>query len=177
MRYLIDKLACPICGEEIPLSAQTVHVQCPGCQNQFSLRGHLCPDCGHYHNQKVHVCEQCDRPLRLRCPECNAYNWSAEANCQQCGASLDLVTRLIKSADTNERLQQQMANSRQLKEQELASSNARMERMLAEERADIAALRKRQLEQKEAERKMLRLIAVIAGAVLIAFIIYMLATF
>ena len=176
MRYLIANLECPVCGEEIALDTQTAQVQCPNCQSQFSLRGHLCPNCGHYHNKSVSVCVQCDRPLELRCPECGAYNWSGDEVCQQCGASIDLLTRLLKQTDTIERLQQQMTDSRRIKEQEAASSNARMERMLAEERADIEALRRRQLEQQEMERKLLRAMGLITGVVLVIFIVYMLIT-
>ncbi|HEY89557.1 MAG TPA: zinc ribbon domain-containing protein [Thermoflexia bacterium] len=176
MRYLIANLECPVCGAEIALAAQTAQVQCPGCQNQFSLRGRLCPNCGRYHNKNVSVCEQCDRPLELRCPECGAYNWSGDEVCQQCGASIDLVTRLLKQTDTTERLQQQMVDSRRIKEQGAASSNARMERMLAEERADIEALRRRQLEQQAAERKLLRTMGLLIGVMLVIFIVYMLLT-
>ncbi|MEA3308693.1 MAG: zinc ribbon domain-containing protein [Chloroflexota bacterium] len=176
MRYLIADMECPVCGEEIALTTHTEQVQCTSCQSQFSLRGRLCPNCGHYHNKNVSVCAQCDHPLKLRCPECGAYNWSGDEVCQQCGAHIDLLTRLIKQTDTAEWLQQQMSTSRRIKEQEAASSNARMERMLAEERADREALRRRQLEQQAAERKLLRRIILIAGVMLVIFIVYLLIT-
>ena len=176
MRYLIASLECPVCGEEIALPTHTEQVQCASCQNQFSLRGRLCPNCGHYHNKNVSVCAQCDHPLELRCPECGTYNWSGDEQCQQCDAPIDLLTRLLKQTDTIERLHQQMTDSRRIKKQVTASANARMERMLAEERAAREALRQRQLEQQEAERKMLRTIALIASVVLVIFIICMLIT-
>lgn len=174
-RYLVQTMECPLCGASIDLDSQAAQVRCPGCGNEILLRNHLCPYCGTYHNKVVTSCQKCGLEMTRRCSQCGALNWVGDEKCGECGTALDMIALLTGQLTTADRLDQQMAEARQIKDLEETASAARMERMLAEETARQAEIRRQIQEQKERERKTLIAAGIIAGSVLIFLLISMLA--
>jgi hypothetical protein len=69
------------------------------------------------------------------------------------------------------RLNEQMDEAGQIKAAETAASQARMERMLAEEREMREALRLRLIEQNEQEKKTLTIVLSVAGVLFLIMLI------
>ncbi len=174
-RYLILAMECPLCGTNIALDSQSTQVCCPGCGNEIPLRDRLCPYCGAYHNKTATSCQKCGLEMTRRCPQCGALNWVGDEECGECGATLDMVALLTGQLTTTDRLDQQMADARQIKDLEETASAARMERMLEKEAVRQAEIRLRIQEQKEQERKALTAAGIIAGIVLIFLLVSVLA--
>jgi len=74
------------------------------------------------------------------------------------------------------RLNEQMDEAGQIKAVETAASQARMERMLAEEREMREALRLRLIEQKAQEKKALTIALYVVGGLLLIILIIALIT-
>ena len=168
-------MECPVCGASIELDSQAAQVRCPGCGNEILLRDHLCPYCGAYHNKVVTSCQKCGLEMTRRRSQCGASNWVGGEHCRECGTTLDMVALLTGQLTTADRLNQQMAEAQQLKDLEETASAERMERMLAEEAARQAEIRRQIQEQKERERKTLIAAGIIAGIVLIFLLVSVLA--
>ncbi len=173
---LLQKISCPSCNAPIDLrgqSADGVYVHCAACGSEFILKGHVCPYCGTYHEQETGFCRKCGAGLARRCPKCNTVNWIGDEYCASCGAPLDILELIVQrhNQGTEGRLYQQMDEAQKIKETEMAASQARMNRMLAEEREQQAAVRHRLLEQKRQEKKILTIVLGVAAALVIMIVI------
>jgi DNA-directed RNA polymerase subunit RPC12/RpoP len=67
-----EQFVCPHCrcGVEVSLAPEDRIVDCPECQQQFSVPGTLvnCPDCGHKVSPKAVACPNCGSPFRSAPP-------------------------------------------------------------------------------------------------------------
>lgn len=175
----LQSVACPNCGSPINLrglSTSGSDVQCEACGGTFILQGHVCPYCGTYHEKATAFCRQCGSPLSRRCPKCETNNWIGDEYCVHCGAPLDIFELISQRyvVETSDRLYQQMEESQQVKQAEMAASDARLARMLAEEKEFNAALQRRRLEQKQQEQKVLMIVAGVAVVMLVLVVISLL---
>lgn len=172
----LQSMSCPGCGSPIDLRKQSTHgayVACDACGSEFVLQGHVCPYCGTYHQQEVDHCRRCGAGLSRRCPQCTTVNWIGDEYCAHCGAPLDILELIVQrhNQDTKDRLYQQMDESQKVREAEVAASQARYNRMLAQEHAEQAALRQRILEQKQKEKKVLSIVLGIAAVIVVLIIV------
>ncbi|HOT91373.1 MAG TPA: hypothetical protein PLJ78_06515 [Anaerolineae bacterium] len=170
------QIACPNCHASLDLhrkSADGTYVHCEACGSEFMLKGHLCPYCGTYHEQEVGFCHQCGAGLMRRCPKCDTVNWIGNEYCTHCGTSLDILELIVQRyiQDVEDHLYVRMDEAERLKAEEMAASQARMERMLAEEREFQAAIHQRLLEQKLQEQKILKIALSVAAVLFVVFVI------
>ncbi len=175
------QIACPNCTAALDLrrrSADGAYVYCEACGSEFALKGHVCPYCGTYHEQEVGFCHRCGAGLTRRCPKCDTVNWIGNEYCTNCGASLDILELIVQRhiQDVEGRLYQQMDEAERVKAAEMAASQARMERLLAEEREFQAAIQQRLLEQKRQERKILTIVLSVAVVLFVVIIVIALLT-
>jgi len=140
--------------------------------------GHVCPYCETPNDQDASFCRKCGVTLTQRCPHCNTVNWIDDEHCVQCGATLGVLEWIIRRDNLGVagRLNEQMDEAGQIKANETAASQARMERMLAEEREMREALRLRLIEQRAQEKKALTIVLSVAGVVLLIILITALIT-
>ncbi|HOU14388.1 MAG TPA: zinc ribbon domain-containing protein [Anaerolineae bacterium] len=174
--HLLQKVACPNCNAPIDLRGQSTagaYVHCAACGSEFVLKGHVCPYCGAYHEQEAGFCRKCGAGLTRRCPKCSTINWIGDEYCVNCGAPLDILELIVQrhTQGTAGRLYQQMDEAQTIKEMEMAASQARMNRMLAEEREHQAAIRRRLLEQRRREKKVLTIVLGVAAVLVIIIIV------
>lgn len=135
--------------------------------------GHVCPYCETRNDQDAGFCRKCGVALTRRCAHCNTVNWIDDEQCIQCGAALDILEWIVRRDNLGVagRLNEQMDEAGQIKADETAASQARMERMLAEERDMREALRLRLIEQRAQEKKALTIVLSVAGVVLLIIVI------
>ncbi|MFP4344080.1 MAG: hypothetical protein ACLFU8_05245 [Anaerolineales bacterium] len=164
--YLVDRVLCPTCGSPIELDESSAQVQCKACGTGVALRYHMCPRCGAYHQEPVSACNSCGLGTVYSCPKCGAKNWAGDDRCQTCNAPLDLITLLTHHTNTADRLYRQMREANDIKSRESAAAEARMARLLEQDRVRQKKLLQRQREQQARERKMILSITVI-GIVLL----------
>jgi hypothetical protein len=143
-----------------------------------NIPGHVCPYCDTLNEQSASFCRKCGVALTRRCSHCDTVNWIDDDHCVQCGAALDLLEWIVRRDNLGVagRLNEQMNEAGQIKAVETAASQARMERMLAEEREMREALRLRLIEQRAQEKKTLMIVLSIAGVVLLIILIIALIT-
>jgi len=132
----------------------------------------MCPRCETINVPDARYCVSCGEKLREPCVRCGSLNWVHAARCQHCGAALDLLEHIVlRHAETTaERLQRLQAEMPALKEEAERASQARLEKMWAQERERQAALAKAKAEQQRQER-MLLIGAVAAVAVMLIIIL------
>jgi hypothetical protein len=135
--------------------------------------GHVCPYCDTLNDQSASFCRKCGVALTRRCSHCDTVNWIDDEHCVQCGAALDILEWIVRRDNLGVagRLNEQMDEAGQIKAVETAASQARMERMLAEEREMREALRQRLIEQKAQERKTLTIVLSVVGVLLLIMLI------
>lgn len=135
--------------------------------------GHICPYCETLNDQDASFCRKCGVALTRHCPHCDTVNWIDDEHCVQCGAALDILEWIIRRDNLGVagRLNEQMDAAGQIKAVETAASQARMERMLAEEREMREALRLRLIEQRAQEKKTLTIVLSIAGVLVLIIVI------
>ena len=140
--------------------------------------GHICPYCETHNDQEADFCRKCGVALTRRCSHCDTVNWIDDEHCTQCGAALDILEWIVRRDNLGVagRLNEQMDEAGQIKAVETAASQARMERMLEEERQMREALRLRLIEQRAQEKKALTIVLSIAGVVLLIILIVALIT-
>lgn len=140
--------------------------------------GHVCPYCETDNDQDAGFCRKCGVALTRRCSHCDTVNWIDDEHCAQCGAALDILEWIIRRDNLGVagRLNEQMDEAGQIKAVETTASQARMERMLAEEREMREALRLRLIEQRAQEKKALTIVLSVAGALLLIILIVALIT-
>jgi ribosomal protein L40E len=135
--------------------------------------GHVCPYCETQNEREASFCRKCGVALTRRCSHCDTVNWIDDEHCVKCGAALDILEWIIQRDNLGVagRLNEQMDGAGHLKDVETAASQARMERMLAEEREMREALRLRLIEQRAQEKKTLTIVLSIAGVLLLIMLI------
>lgn len=140
--------------------------------------GHVCPYCDTLNEQSASFCRKCGVALTRRCSYCDTVNWIDNEHCTQCGAALDILEWIIQRDNLGVagRLNVQMDEAGEIQAVETAASQARMERMLAEEREMREALRLRLIEQKAQEKKALTIVLYVAGALMLIILIVALIT-
>lgn len=148
------------------------------CKMMNDNPGHVCPYCETLNDQDAGFCRKCGVTLTRRCPHCDTVNWIDDEQCVQCGAALDILELIIRRDNLGVagRLNEQMDEAGQIKAAETAASQARMERMLAEEREMREALRQRLIEQRAQEKKTLTIVLSVTGVVLLIILIVALVT-
>lgn len=140
--------------------------------------GHVCPNCDTLNEESASFCRKCGIALTRRCSYCDTVNWIDAEHCVQCGAALDILEYIIQRDNLGVagRLNLQMDEGGEIKALETAASQARMERMLEEEREMHEALRLRLIEQKAQEKKALTIALSVAGGLLLIILIIALIT-
>jgi hypothetical protein len=140
--------------------------------------GHICLYCNTPTEPSADFCRKCGVALTRRCSHCDTVNRPADESCTHCGAALDIIERIVRRDNLGVagRFYRQMDDAEQIQALETAASQARMERMLAEEREMHEALRLRLIEQRAQEKKMLMMVLSIAGVVLFIILIAALLT-
>lgn len=172
---ILLEIACPNCFNPIDVREHGRHVVCDACNSQFLLQGHLCVRCKNYTAEESSLCGQCGSPLKRVCGRCHTVNWIGDEYCIQCGQAMDIIDILQRhsSSATTDRLHQQMAEARRLKELEMQASERRMAEMMAAEEARLAELRRRQELVRARERVVI--VLVLAGLALFIVTVLLLA--
>jgi hypothetical protein len=163
---MLTEVACPNCLHPIDIRQHGRHITCVACHSQFVLDGHICPHCNAYHTQEQPFCGECGLALTRVCEKCHTSNWAGDEYCKHCGTAMDILQLLKKSyaQTTADRLQEQMAWSKEIKAKEEADSQRRMAKMMADEQARLQELARRRTAQRQKDRRL------IALAVLLAFV-------
>ncbi|MCP4360036.1 MAG: zinc ribbon domain-containing protein [Chloroflexi bacterium] len=159
---ILTEIACPNCLNPIDVREHGRHVTCDACNSKFILEGHICPQCQTYHRQDQPFCRECGEPMTRTCQKCQTINWSGDEYCRQCGAAMDIFQLLNQthSHATADRLNEQMAWSRDIKEQERIASDNRMAQMMADEKVRLQENARRRAVQREKDRQLFLLIGV-----------------
>ena len=165
-----DIIVCPSCRNDINVTPTDTEIQCGVCGEEYELAGHLCPICFTYHEDDELLCTRCGTPLTRICHNCRHVNWSGHEVCQRCAEPLDLMAQMLaqKNRSTAERLQEQMQEVVQLKEQEDSASLERMAQMVTAEERRQVELRQRTEKRQREER---RVILFVSAAILILIIV------
>ena len=169
----LTEIACPNCLAPIDVRQHGQHVTCDACGSQFLLEGHVCPNCHTYHRDRRAICRQCGEALTRTCPKCQTANWTGDEYCQKCGAALDIFEMLQKvdARSRAEKLNEQHAHIRQLKEEEELASQRRMAEMMAIEEERQRELARRMAASQKRDRQILLGVA----AVVVIFVLALLA--
>lgn len=173
---ILLETTCPNCQQPLALPENDNSATCSACGHVHVLTGHFCPVCGIYHEEETGFCVRCGADMIRVCRHCHTTNWTGRDTCQQCGQSLDIFEYLhIKgTADTTERLNEQMAWSRQIKQKEKEDAEKRMAELMAIEEERQAQLRALKSRQKEEDKKLI-LLGALGLVVLVLSIIALIA--
>lgn len=163
----LTEIACPNCLNPINIREHGQHVSCDACNSRFLLNGHICPNCNAYHQQEQAFCKECGEAMTRTCQKCQIVNWAGDEYCKQCGAALDIfqLLHVHHKQATADRLNQQMKDSRALKEKEEADSVRRLEEMLTVERMRLME----RARQRRAQQKKDRFLVV--GLIIVALVV------
>ena len=148
---------CPHCQQPLTLPESGSSATCPACSHQFPLAGHLCPNCNTFHDEEMAFCATCGADMIRVCRQCQTPNWTGHEQCSHCGHSLDIFEFLHMqgTADTAERLNEQMAWSREIKKKEHEDAERRMAELIAIEEERQAKLRELQARKKQEDKALL----------------------
>ncbi|MCI0578618.1 MAG: zinc ribbon domain-containing protein [Chloroflexi bacterium] len=172
---IFQEVACPNCRNPLDVrQGHGKHITCDACGSEFLLRGHLCPNCSAYSNAEQSICGQCGMALTRICGKCRTPNWAGDEYCVQCGSPMDILDILKRqyTHSTAERLTDQMAEARRLKEIEELASERRMAELMAIEEQRQIELRRRLAQQKQQERTLLVLVFGAIALFLVVLVIY-----
>jgi uncharacterized protein YbaR (Trm112 family) len=171
---LLEQISCPKCGQLIDVPEQEQTATCTSCGGHFTLAGHLCHRCHTYHPESAVICAECGTILNRICNTCHTSNWAGSERCHQCSTPLDVTEILSRHlpGSTSGRLSQQMAFSRQIKEEEEAASQRRMAELTAIEEARQAELRARLQKQQRQDR-----LLVVGGMMIAAVVLLLIAAY
>jgi len=172
---MFTEVACPNCLHPIDIRQHGRHITCVACNSQFVLDGHICPSCNAYHEEEQAFCGECGTALTRVCDKCHTTNWTGDEYCTQCGTAMDMVQLLKKNyaQTTADRLQDQMAWSKEIKAKEEADSQRRMAKMMSDEQIRLQELARRRSAQRQKDR---RLIALAVIFTFVAIILVLLVT-
>lgn len=168
---ILLEIACPNCRHPIDIrSQQGYQVTCEACSSEFVLQGHICPTCAAYHPEEQGFCRDCGAAMTRICRKCQTSNWSGAEYCKNCGEAMDIFQYLhVKgNADAADRLNEQMAWSRDIKKQEAIASEKRMADLMAMEEDRQEKLQQMRAAQKQQDRLMM----MIGGFAVVAIVIF-----
>jgi ribosomal protein L40E len=169
----LEQLECPDCGSKALVSNPDGTMTCSFCGNHYAApEGVLCPACGEVNDAKAGYCRQCGYDLIRECPRCGADNPHGATHCQNCGRSLSVLETVVERAQirTADRLVRQMHEAGDIKAQEEAASQRRLEEMWEREYERQQTIAEAQAEQKRQEMLLMRL-ALIGVALFIVILI------
>lgn len=110
-------------------------------------------------------CPACGAPLPRACPTCGAHNPLDAPHCTACGQQLEILDTMLERLTTTRGrwLHELQREAPSLKAQAEQESQARLERMWAQERAHREELQRALLE-RERQQRLLIILAVAAVA-------------
>jgi ribosomal protein L40E len=163
MSIELRSLICTNCGASEFRSKSETEWECVYCGTDYTLAEGLCPFCGFVNSPQADFCSQCGRDLVWVCPICNVENWVTATHCHSCGreriaAEHMVYSRAVKRQQARET---QLAADLEAVEADRQASEARLQRMWAQEEARQAAIREAQVLQLEKERRALYIIAAV----------------
>ncbi len=174
MSDVLQSLSCTQCGAS-PLSDNgDGTLSCPYCGCAFAHPERTCPHCQAINEQDARRCVSCGEVLRKPCSRCGALNWVQASHCSTCGASLDMLEHIaLRRAETTAaRLRRLQEEAPMIKEEAERASQARLERMWADDRTRLDALAKDKARQRTQEQ----IIWTIAALIIVALLIYIIAS-
>jgi len=167
---------CPKCGASEVVLRKDQQLACSNCGTVLGEVSRLCPSCSHYNEDGLRHCSICGTELVRECSSCGADNWVLASYCSQCGRHLGLVERLARrwQQTTQQRLYERQASMGPLKEQEEWASQGRMASIMHLERLEPLGLGP--TARGHGDRRLLRILAVVAALLFVAFIVALLVT-
>jgi ribosomal protein L40E len=156
----LEQLECPDCGSNTLVSNADGTMTCSFCGNHYAApEGGVCPACGEVNDKEAGYCRQCGYDLIRECPRCGADNPHGATHCQNCGRSLSVLETVVERVQmrTADRLDRQMRDAGDIKAQEEAASQRRLEEMWEREYERQQAIAEAQIEQKRQEMLLMRL--------------------
>ena len=172
MSEILQSLNCAKCGGTPLTDNGDGTISCPFCGSVFAHPERVCSRCDTVNEMNARYCASCGETLREPCPRCGALNWAQAPHCRGCGAALDVLEKIAarRVETTAQRLQRIQAEMPTLKEEAERASQARLDKMWAQERVRLESLAKAKSEQRRQERLILT-IAAVALAVMVIVIL------
>lgn len=175
----LEQLECPNCGSDTLTSNPDGTLTCSFCGDRYAAPGGvLCPSCGQVNDEEANYCQECGYDLIRECPACGAGSPHDATHCQICGRPLSALEEIVERLQekTAGRLERQMRESVDIKVQEEADSQRRLEEMWLQEHERQQAIATAKAEQQRQEQLLVRsvfilvilVILVILGVILIS---------
>jgi uncharacterized Zn finger protein len=175
----LPEMECPNCGAPVTELHDERHLHCRFCGTVLNLHRSLCPFCEYINPEETNYCARCGESIVRICPACQHENWAGMEHCTNCGRVLDILEIMTKSRnrDTRARLSQQQRDSAQIKLQETAQAEARMEQFWQMERERLQEIAARTAAKRKRERQVIAaILIVLALSILIILTVSILMT-
>ncbi len=173
------ELECPNCGATELENNPDGTLTCSFCGNHYTVpQGVLCPSCGTANDEGIGYCKECGYDLIRECLGCGADNVYSATHCQTCGRSLSSVEAMVERLQqgTASRLDDQMRQAKEIKAQEEADSQRRLEDMWVREHQRQQGIAEDRSEQKHQEAQMIRLVFIGVIVLIVLLIIFVIAS-
>jgi hypothetical protein len=151
----LRSLTCMNCGASDFRSKSETEWECLYCGTDYTLAEGLCPFCGFVNSTHADFCGQCGKDLEWACPICGVENRVTATHCHSCGRERIAAERMVYSRTMQRQKvrESQLTADMEAVEADRRASEARMQRLLAQEEARQAAIREAQALQREKERR------------------------
>lgn len=169
MGDVLQSLKCIQCGGSPLTDNGNGTLSCPYCGAAFVHPERMCPHCSTVNEADARECAVCGQKLKEPCVRCGTLNWAQASYCQRCGAALGVLEHIAarRSRTEADRLQGIQSQASRIKEDTERSSQERLGKMWAQERARLEKLAHDQAQQQRQER----LIWMIAAAGIILLLL------
>ena len=171
MGDVLQSLKCTQCGASPLTDNANGTLSCPYCGATFAHPERVCPRCSTLNAADARECTVCGEKLKEPCVRCGALNWAQAQYCQRCGAALGVLEHIAARRYRTEadRLQGIQAQASRIKEDTERSSQERLGKMWAQERARLEKLAHDKAEQQRQERLLWMIAA--AGIILLVLVV------
>jgi NMD protein affecting ribosome stability and mRNA decay len=159
----LRSLTCINCGASDFESKSETEWECRYCGTGYTLAEGLCPFCGFVNSPQAGFCGQCGKDLAWVCPVCGVENRVTATHCPSCGWGRIAAERMVysRTVQRQETREVQLAADLEAAEADQRASEARLQRMWAQEEVRQAAIREAQARQREKELRVLYIIAAV----------------
>lgn len=169
----METVVCPSCGVSASCDALG-GIRCRACGAVIAEPLSVCPRCGRINDPGAVECVRCSTELAAECPGCRRRNWAGADRCAACDRELDVLGHAFRSAERSAHIRRAELLRRipALKAQEERGSRQRMEPF---READQRRIRRAAERAEKAERRERRIVKGTGIAVVILFLLLVLA--
>jgi len=162
----VSRITCPSCGSSRFKHDRSGNLICESCGTMYASPRELilCATCGKENPPSAKKCMECGRRLEITCVNCGYVNPPGLTHCAYCASPLDVLASVMQRMNAQERLKQELVQTKQTDIQFLASE---VERREAEQREKIALI---QAERAKDIRRIRLYFAIGIGAVIFLFL-------